>query len=277
MSIHIERDIAFTQTPAGELRGDLYRPAGGGKHPVVVAFHGGGWQMGGPERYRMWGPWFAERGYALFAARYRFSSEKVPSWPGCLHDARAAVRFMRANAERFGVDGERIAMIGDSAGGHLAAMVALAGERRELVASGDPLAAVSGRVKAVISIYGVYDLAAQWEYDQANRPLDQITQKLLGTRLPENRRAFFDASPLAYATLDNNQTAFMIIHGTADDIVDPDQAVRFVRALKQANFYVRPVYLSDAPHFWVDDPIDEPESYGGFVAMRMLRFLQSKV
>lgn len=277
--VNVERGIVFAKADGADLKGDLYRPARGGKHPVLVALHGGGWQMGGPERYRMWGPWFAERGIALFATTYRFSRADRAGYPGCFHDARAAVQFVRSNAARLGLDGERIGMIGDSAGGHLAALVALAGDRPESAppAAVDAYPGVSTRVRAVASIYGVYDLAAQWEWDQVNRPLDSITTKLLGARLPENRRVFFDASPLSYMTADNAQTAFMIIHGTADDIVDPDQAVRFIRAIKQANGFVRPLFLSDAPHFWIDDPIDEPTSYGGFCAMRILRFLESKL
>ena len=283
--ISIERGIEFCKHDGTALLGDLYKPAPGSiqsgtKHPVVVALHGGGWQTGGPERYRYWGPWLAARGYATFSATYRLAKPGVKRWPDALHDCRAAVQFIRGNAERFGLDGTRIAMIGDSAGAHLAAMVALAGDRPEFsgVYPTDPHAKQSTKVKVVCGVYGVYDMAAQWEHDQLHRPSDQITEKVLGLQLPDSRRAFFDASPTSYCTRDNDQTAFLIAWGTEDDVVDHNtQSQPFLRALKQAGIFARPVILQGAPHFWMDDPIEEVGSISGYLAPRFQRFLEMKL
>ena len=120
-------------------------------------------------------------------------------------------------------------------------------------------------------------MQSQWQHDQIARPSDQITQKYLGASPPDNRRLFFDASPLSYVTKDNNQTSFLITYGTEDDIVDRvSQSETFVTALKQANAYVRTSIAQSAPHFWVAEPIDEPSSFTAPLAPRLLRFLAER-
>jgi dipeptidyl aminopeptidase/acylaminoacyl peptidase len=133
-------------------------------------------------------------------------------------------------------------------------------------------------VKVCVGIYGVYDMTAQWHHDLAHRPFDNITQKFLGAALVENRRLFFEASPLSYATRDSNQTSFLLAWGKEDDIVDRQtQSEAFLLALKQAGFFVRSVILPGAPHFWVTDPIEEAGSFSGFLAPRLIRFLQARL
>jgi len=139
-------------------------------------------------------------------------------------------------------------------------------------------AEVGATVKAVIGVYGVYDLVAQWNHDLAPRCGDPIVEKFLGAAPTENRRRYFDASPLSYATSDNNATAFLLSWGTEDDIVDrATQSEAFLTALKQARFYVRTVVMQGAGHFWMADPIDEPGSVTGHLAPRLLRFLAEKL
>src|ERR1700744_1026847 len=121
-------DILFAVHDGEELLGDLYRPRGVDKAPVLVAAHGGGWQIGDRNVYQHWGPYLAARGYALFSIEYRLMKPGKQTWPGAAHDVRAAVQYVRANAAKLGVDPDRIAMIGDSAGAHLTSLVALAGE-----------------------------------------------------------------------------------------------------------------------------------------------------
>jgi dipeptidyl aminopeptidase/acylaminoacyl peptidase len=127
----------------------------------------------------------------------------------------------------------------------------------------------------VIGFYGVYDLFAQWEHDQITRSGDQFTEKFLGTPPRHNRRVYFDASPISYATTDRNTTKFLLIDGTHDDIVDvKTQGAAFLSALKNANFFARSLAVPGAGHFWIVDPIEEAGSYCGFVAPRILRFLK---
>ena len=271
--------LEFAVHDGVKLVGDLYAPRRE-RAPVVVAAHGGGWQQGDRGSYKFWGPYLASHGIALFSIEYRLSKADRPTYPHAVHDVRAAVQFVRGRAGELGLDPDRVGLMGDSAGGHLACLVALAGDG-ELLAGAyrdDPHAGTSTRVKAVVSIYGVYDLAAQWNHDLAPRPRDSIVAKFLGKPLYEDRKVYFDASPLSHATTRGNSTAFYLAWGTEDDIVDqPTQAIPFRDALKQAGFYVRTAIVPGAPHFWSSDPIDMPHSYSGVVAPRVVRFLDEKL
>jgi dipeptidyl aminopeptidase/acylaminoacyl peptidase len=119
-------------------------------------------------------------------------------------------------------------------------------------------------------------MAAQWQHDQIARPSDQITEKFLGVPPMKDRRVYFEASPISYATIDKNRTRFLLVYGTTDDIVDvKTQSEAFLTALKQAGFVARTVVIPGAGHFWVgSDPLDAPDSFGAFAAPKVLRFLQ---
>jgi acetyl esterase/lipase len=269
-------DIAFAERDGVVLLGDLYRPPGRERAPALVAIHGGGWQLGDRKFYRHWGRYLARHGYAVFAIDYRLMRPGFSPWPGVVGDCKAAVRFVRGNAGEFGLDPGRIGLVGDSAGAHLAALVALAGDEPLFAADhpGDRHAATPADVAAVIGFYGVYDMLSQWEHDQVARPRDPITEKLLGGPPMAGRRAYFDASPLSYATTDRNRVRFLLIYGREDDIVDPAaQSEKFLTALKQAGFFARTIVVPGAGHFWSVDPVDEPGSFGAYVGPKLLRFL----
>jgi acetyl esterase/lipase len=205
-----ELDIAFAEHDGAMLLGDLYLPRGLAKAPVLVCVHGGGWQVGDRKFYTHWGNYLATNGYAVFAIEYRLMKPGVKTWPGAVHDVRAAVQFVRAEAAEFGLDPDRIGLIGDSAGAHLSALVALAGNEPLFSGQylGDRHSKTSTAVKAVVGFYGVYDMLAQWEHDQITRPRDQIVEKLLGGPPMVSRKVYFEASPLSYVTVDKNSTAF---------------------------------------------------------------------
>jgi acetyl esterase/lipase len=280
MSVDIRRGIEYARHDGAVLQGDLYAPSETGRYPVLVAVHGGGWQLGTRESYRFWGPFLAERGYGLFAVDYRLSKPREPSYPGAVHDIRAAVAFVKRAGEALKADAGRVALVGDSAGAHLAALVALAGDHPSFAGAGreDAPAGPSSAVKAVVGVYGVYDLVAQWNHDLLPRPDDRICETFLGAAPSANRRLYFDASPLSYATSDNNATAFLLSWGTEDDIVDrATQSEAFLLALKQARFYARSVVMQGAGHFWMSDPIEESLSITGQLAPRLLRFLAEKL
>jgi acetyl esterase/lipase len=273
-------NIQYAEHDGVKLAGDLYLPKGLDKAPVLIAVHGGGWQAGSRASYQYWGPFLARNGYAVLAISYRLSKPGAKTYPGAVYDVKAAIQFARANAAELGIDPGRIAVMGDSAGAHLVALVALAGEEALFSSEyrSDPYAATPANVKAVIGFYGVYDMQAQWQHDQITRPRDQITEKFLGVSPMQSRRSYFDASPMSYATVDKNEktrTRFLLIHGTHDDIVDPQtQSQAFLTALKQAGFFARTIVIPGAGHFFASDPVEEPGSYGGQAAPQMLRFLQ---
>jgi acetyl esterase/lipase len=275
-AVATRNDIVFAEHDGVKLLGDLYSPESVAKAPVLVAVHGGGWQLGSCKFYTNWGPYLARNGFAVFAIEYRLMKPGVQTYPGAVYDTRAAIQFVRAKAGELGVDPERIGLVGDSAGAHLSALVALAGEEPQFSADykSDPYAGVSAKVKAVVGFYGVYDMLAQWQHDLVARPRDNIGEKFLGAAPHANRKVFFEASPMSYATVDRNSTRFLLIHGTDDDVVDPaTQSTAFLGALKQASFFVRTVVIPGAGHFFVTDPIDDT-SFGGFAGPRVVRFLK---
>jgi len=270
-------DVVFAEHDGTKLVGDLYLPKGKSKAPVLVAVHGGGWQIGSKQFYRYWGLFLARAGYALFAIEYRLG--KPGMYPAAVYDVKAAVQFVRAKAGDYNLDPDRIGIIGDSAGAHLAALTALAGDRFNAAYRDDANADVPANVKCVIGFYGVYDLHAQWMHDLVTRPNDKIVEKFLGASPMQNRRVYFDASPISYATIDHNQIKFLLIHGTNDDIVDSEsQSGAFLTALAQAGFFVRRIILPGAGHFWASDPFEsEPHSYSAMAIPRLMRFLESSL
>ena len=264
-SVKIERNLVYATMDGIALTGDYYRPETTRAVPIVVAVHGGGWKLGSARFYQHWGPYLAAQGIALFSIDYRLAESDQQRYPAAADDVRAAVRFVRANAERFGIDPQRIGLVGDSAGAHLAALTALAGGE-------------DGQVKAVVAVYGVYDLVAQWQHDLQARPHDQITEIFMGHSPLEDRLSFIAASPLSHVTRQSRGTAFLVAWGTADDIVDwESQSKPFVDALKQVGCFVRTAAITDAPHFWMSDPLDDPYGYPIRLAPGLLRFLQERL
>jgi acetyl esterase/lipase len=259
-----------------KLTGDFYLPKGLDKAPVIVAVHGGGWQAGSPDSLNAWAPFMARNGYAVFAIRYRLAKPGAGSYPAAVYDVKAAVQFVRAKAAELGFDPTRVALAGASAGAHLASLVGIAGSEPQFSTQyrDDPNAAVPADVKVVISYYGVYDMQAQWTHDLVSRT-DSITEKFIGVPPTKDRRVYFEASPVAYATVDKNRTRFMLIHGKEDDIVDPKQATDFLVLLKQAGFSANIALVPGAGHAFINEPQDETISFSAQVAPRLLRFLKA--
>ncbi len=258
------------------LTGDLYLPSDAHNAPCMVAVHGGAWQRGARTNYKHLGRYLAAHGIGLFAISYRVAPKNL--YPAAVQDARAGVQFLRSKGAGLGIDPQRLGIIGDSAGGHLAALVALAGDHAEFAGQADDaFPGVSTRVKVCAPVYGVYDMLAQWESDQALAPAKSGSEVFLGSTPLEDPFLFHRASPINYATKANNQTVFFMSWGARDDIVAPErQSERLLLALKRADFYVRTCVV-EAPHFWLSEPLDEPGSFPGFVAPRLTRFLQERL
>jgi len=272
-----QSDVVYAEHDGVKLLGDLYLPKGKSKAPILVAVHGGGWQSGNKQYYRYWGLFLARAGYAVFAIDYRVG--KSGMYPASVYDTKRAIQFIRAKAAQFNLDPDRIGLIGDSAGAHLAALTALAGDQFSSAYRGDANAAVPATVKCVIGFYGIYDMYAQWMHDLIVRPSDNIVEKFLGAAPMQNRRVYFDASPISYATVDHNQIHFLLIHGTEDNIVDAAmQSGAFFTALIQAGSFVRRIVIPGAGHSWARDPFEsEPRSYAAQTIPQMMRFLESSL
>ena len=278
--IEIRPNLTYATHDSVALAGDLYLPKHAGPHPVLVGVHGGGWVQGVRGQFQYWGRHLAARGVGLFAVSYRLAKTGQKTFPHAVRDVLAAVQYVRGNAKEFGIAPDRVGIFGHSAGGNIGALAALAG-RGAPFASGypqDPHAKESTEVKVFAGVYGVYDLAEMWQKYNVQSPGNNNIEKFLGASLADNRQLYFDASPISHAVTANNKLAVHLSVGTEDDLVDRKAHTdAFVLALKQAGFFVRTTILQGAPHYWGSDPIDEPNSFSGFLAPRLMRFLQEKL
>ncbi len=276
--IETRTGVSYASHDGVALAGDLYLPAGAGPFPALVAVHGGGWQAGARNAFQFWGPYLAERGYALFAISYRLAKKGQKMFPQAVADVLAGVQFVRGSASDIKVDPARIGLFGASAGAHLASLAALGAETFKDVYPNDAHAKVDSKVKALVGVYGVYDLVEMWQRYQLQSPRENNIENFMGAAPMDDPRLYFDASPLNYATFANNGIGVLLSVGTEDDLVDRRaQTDAFLLRLKQANFFVRTCIVQGAPHYWLNDPIEEAGSYSGFLAPRLVRFLRERL
>jgi acetyl esterase/lipase len=159
--VTVHNSLTYADHDGVELAGDLYLPQAAKAAPALVAVHGGGWVAGVRGAFQYWGPYLAARGIAVFAISYRLTT-KTKTFPEAVQDALAAVQFVRGKASAFGIDPARIGLLGASAGAHLAALAALSGKKFLGAYPQDPFAVTDTSVKALVGVYGVYDLYAMW-------------------------------------------------------------------------------------------------------------------
>jgi acetyl esterase/lipase len=232
-------DLVYRRDGHRRVRLDVYSPtspAPARGWPTVLALHGGGWRGGNKTDYGRMAAILAEHGYAVVAVDYTLSKPGTPSWPANLEDVRAAVRWVRHHASQYGLDPDRIAALGASAGGHLAALLGTFPDARD--ASG-----VSSRVQAVIDFYGPADLTT---LVSQSPPAGTAVTLLLGGRPGEVADRYREASPLNHVSADDPPT--LLIHGEGDRIVPPDQSRRLAAALGSAGVPGRLIEVADARH-----------------------------
>ena len=236
-TIEIRGGVAYATHDGVSLLGDLYLPAGAGPFPALVDVHGGGWQAGARNAFQFWGPYLAARGYVLFAISYRLAKKGQKMFPQAVNDVRAGVQFVRGSAAQIKVDPERIGLFGASAGAHLASLAALGGESAPFKGAypDDAHAAVATKVKALVGVYGVYDVVEMWQRYQLQSPRENNIENFMGAAPMDDPRRYFDASPVNYATFANNQIGVFLSVGTEDDLVNRRaQTDAFLLRLKQA-------------------------------------------
>jgi acetyl esterase/lipase len=197
---------------------DVVRPRKqSGRLPAVVCIHGGGFRAGSRESYLPLCIKLAQRGYVAATVSYRLSP--LDQFPAPVHDVKTAVRWLRAQAARFGIDPERIGVTGGSAGGHLALFLGLTAGIAEFEGSG-PHLEQSSRVACVVNYYGPADFTKSYgkSVDAA-----QVLPLFLGGDLEHERAAHIKASPLNWVS--PNAAPVLTIHGTEDRYVAYEQAV----------------------------------------------------
>ncbi|MDA7881359.1 alpha/beta hydrolase [Akkermansiaceae bacterium] len=209
-----KEDIEFAKVEERSLKLDLYFNGEAEKPtPLIVWIHGGAWRAG--SRKGMPIQAMLARGYTIASVDYRLTP--VAPFPANVHDIKAAIRFLKANAARFGVDPQRVIIAGASAGGHLASLVGLSNGVAELEGKVGRNLDQSSEVNGVVSFYGASDLSTI---------LSQSTQHGLSVRVPalklllggspeQKAELAWLASPLAH--LDSQDPPVLLVHGNADN------------------------------------------------------------
>jgi len=200
-----QRDIRFATAGGVDLTLDVYQPATAGVHPAIVQVYGGAWQRGSPHDYGRFAAHLASLGYVVFAIDYRHAPQW--KWPAQMADMRAALEWIRAHGAGYRADVSRAAMIGRSAGAHLALMAAY-----------DSPAIP---IKAVVNLYGPTDLEDGYRRPPRPDPFDirAIQEAFLGGTLDQVPQQYRDASPITRVSAATPAT--LSIYGSRDHIVHP--------------------------------------------------------
>lgn len=235
-----EMNVKYGEAGGHPLLLDVFRAAGETSvpRPAIVLIHGGGWVGGSKEVYHQDARWFAAKGYVCFAAGYRLVKETTGTWPQQIDDVQLAVRWVRANAAEYGVDPDRVAAMGASAGGHLVSCLGTM-DTRDVKA---PLAGFASRPECVVDVFGPVNLTSDFP---TSGPFGMNVQKLVTNMLgdPANARA---ASP--HFLIDARTAPFLVLHGSDDAIVPVSQSREFVQALKKNGTEVVYVEVPKAGH-----------------------------
>lgn len=236
----VERGIAYTSIPHGKLAMDVVRPKAAGKYPGILLIHGGGFSGGGRESYLPMAIRLAQNGYVAASADYRLAP--MFQFPLALYDLKAAVRFLRANAERYGVEAERMAAIGESAGATWAQFLAVTRNMPGFEGTGAHREQ-SSAVDCAVSYYGRSDMRRAYE---GSRNAGDALPPLLGGDRMSALDAHFRASPLNWITPDSAPA--LAIHGTRDANVPFEQSVWLVERMRSMGIAAELETLAEAGH-----------------------------
>lgn len=249
------------------LKMTLLVPATDTPKPAIIYFPGGGFTSSNHEQYIEMRMALAKAGFVVAAAEYRTVPDKFPA---LVIDAKSAVRYLRAHADLFGIDADRIGVIGDSAGGYLAQMTGATNGEREFD-RGDFLEQPSD-VQAVVTIYGISNLLNIGEgYPENIRQVHaspSVTEALLvhgpafdrfsGNSIQSDKEKAMYASPMGHVR--PGMPPFLIMHGSKDMLVSPVQSEQLYEAMRKKGNKAEYVVLEGAGHgdiYWVQSPVIE--------------------
>jgi len=231
---------------------DLYLPKAKTKKrlPLIIRVHGGAWLAGSKEQT---GPLdYLDAGYAVASINYRLSQHAI--FPAQIEDCKAAVRYLRANAQKYNLDPNCFGAWGPSAGGHLVAMLGTTSDVNEFDV-GEHLT-VSSRVQAVVDYFGPTDFLQMDEHrppdGQVHNTPDSPESQLIGGYIQDNKEKVAKANPITYVTEDD--APFLIVHGDMDPLVPHHQSEILEAALKKVGVPVSFYTVKGAGHGGFKDP-----------------------
>ncbi len=237
-------DIVYARVGDRALHMNLLLPsdAPGKPRPAVMWIHGGGWS-GGDWHIDPSGDYgLTDRGFVTGTIEYRLSGEA--KYPAQIQDCKAAIRFLRANAAKYGIDPNRIGVWGGSAGGHLVALLGTTAGIKQL--EGDEgNAGFSSRVQAVCDLFGPTDLTSK-RVGEYTPLVIELVEDLLGGPVRDNMGLARLASPVEFASKDD--APFLILHGDKDPLVPMSQSEELYNALKRTGADVTLVKVKNAGH-----------------------------
>ncbi|GAA3910298.1 alpha/beta hydrolase [Microbacterium invictum] len=235
------------------LRMDLHLPADDGPHPVAVYLHGGGWRIGSRRENWVAAPlWRAllDAGIAVASVEYRLSREAT--FPACVNDVSAAVRWLATYGDELGLRSDAIGVIGESAGGHLAAFLAM-NSSDERITGTDGVPTASSRVRAAVGWYTPTDFARMDEQRTVpgagthGHP-DSAESWLVGEDVAIESDAVRFAGPIAHVSAD--AAPLLLVHGTDDRAVPTAQSVTLAAAVEQVGARVELEIIPGADHIF---------------------------
>ncbi len=223
-------DIEFARQGEASLTLDAWVPEGKGPFPTVIIVHGGGWENGNKGTYvpPLFEP-LKQAGYAWFTINYRLAPQYP--FPACTDDTFKAVEWVKDHAKEYKVDARRIALMGESAGGHIVAYVGARGRGKTKVA-------------AVVDFYGVHDLLRREKQRGLTKNLKQLLH--IEELNPESEKKLTAASPITYVHKD--MPPFLFVHGTEDKAVPYEQSPLMCDAMKAAGVKCEVYTVPGAPH-----------------------------
>lgn len=236
----VERDVTFREVDGASLELDLYRPAAGDGFPFVVFAHGGGWVTGNKRERPMFDA-MVRQGIAVADIQYRLAP--AYRYPAAVRDTVAAVKWVRANADSYGIDAERAGLAGYSAGAHLAALVAAAPEV-EAFQPTEFHPEQSAAVDALIGYSGPYDFTV------AGAGENPLVANFFG---PDASSATLrEGSPTTH--VDSADPPALLVHGTADSIVPYRSTTVMADTFREAGVSVEVITGDGAGHGMIDNP-----------------------
>ncbi len=221
--------------------------------PVIVFIHGGAWYEGGKDDGLSHLTRFVQRGYIGATIDYRLTGEAI--FPAQIEDCKCAIRYLRAHSVEYGLDPDHIGVWGESAGGHLAALLGVSLNDKSLEGKGG-LEKYSSRVQAVVDCYGPTDLLKIGRYPSEIKhdAADSAESRLIGGPIQENKDKAIKASPITYVGKDS--PPFLILHGDKDPIVPLNQSELLASALKKAKIEVTFYVVKGGGHGFGGPEID---------------------
>ncbi len=248
--VALKGNIVYTTYKERELHLDLFRSISQNiASPAVILIHGGGWRSGDKSMMHPLAIKLAENGFIAVAVEYRLSPEA--KYPAAIYDLKSSLRWLKENAEKYNIDTNKIAVLGCSAGGTLAALLGSTNGNNKFEGLENYLIHTSN-VNAIIDIDGIIDFTHPAESGKDNDPQKPSAGKLwFGESFKENPELWFEASPLNY--IDNKTPPTIFINSSEERFhAGRDEAIQ---KLKLYNTYYEIHTIKDTPHsFWLFEP-----------------------